>query len=89
VPSSAAAAAGISPVRAPVRRVAPPRRPNPVREMGRQIRLLLEDAELLAHNFACHRRARLESELDCVLEEVERWIEALRALDREHYTSAN
>jgi hypothetical protein len=57
--------------------------------MGRQIRLLLEDTELLAHNFACHRRARLESELNCVLEEVERWIEALRMLDREHLTSAN
>ena len=70
--SSAAAAAGISPVRAPVGRVTPPRRPNPVREMGQQIRLLLEDAGLLAHNFACHRMARLESELNCVLEEVER-----------------
>ena len=40
--------------------------------MGQQIRLLLEDAGLLAHNFACHRMARLESEFNCVLEEVER-----------------
>ena len=40
--------------------------------MGQQIRLLLEDAGLLAHNFACHPRARLLSELNCVLEEMER-----------------
>jgi hypothetical protein len=30
------------------------------------------DTGLLAHNFACHRRARPLSELNCLLEEVER-----------------
>jgi hypothetical protein len=43
------------------------------------MRVLLEDANLLARNLAYHRRAKVEARLDLVLHEVERQIEELRA----------
>jgi hypothetical protein len=43
------------------------------------MRVLLEDTRLLAHNLAYHRRAKIEARLDLVLFEVERQIEELRA----------
>jgi hypothetical protein len=43
------------------------------------MRVLLEEARLLARNLAYHRRAKLEARLDLVLHELERHIEELRA----------
>jgi hypothetical protein len=43
------------------------------------MRVLLEEANLLTRNLAYHRRAKLEARLDLVLQEVERQIEELRA----------
>jgi hypothetical protein len=43
------------------------------------MRVLLEEARLLARNLAYHRRAKLEARLEQVLFEVERQIEDLRA----------
>jgi hypothetical protein len=43
------------------------------------MRVLLEEANLLARNLAYHRRAKVEARLDLVLHEVERQIEELRA----------
>jgi hypothetical protein len=43
------------------------------------MRVLLEEARLLARNLAYHRRAKLEARLDLVLHEVDRQIEDLRA----------
>ncbi len=43
------------------------------------MRVLLEEANLLTRNLAYHRRAKLEARLDLVLHEVERQIEQLRA----------
>jgi hypothetical protein len=43
------------------------------------MRVLLEEARLLARNLAYHRRAKIEARLDLVLYEVERQIEELRA----------
>ncbi len=43
------------------------------------MRVLLEEANLLTRNLAYHRRAKLEARLDLVLHEVERQIEELRA----------
>jgi hypothetical protein len=43
------------------------------------MRVLLEEARLLARNLAYHRRAKLETRLDLVLHELERQIEELRA----------
>jgi hypothetical protein len=43
------------------------------------MRVLLEDTRLLAHDLAYHRRAKIEARLDLVLFEVERQIEELRA----------
>jgi hypothetical protein len=43
------------------------------------MRVLLEEANLLTRNLAYHRRAKLEARLDLVLHEVERQIEDLRA----------
>ncbi len=43
------------------------------------MRVLLEEARLLARNLAYHRRAKLEARLELVLYEVERQIEELRA----------
>jgi hypothetical protein len=45
----------------------------------RNMRVLLEEARLLARNLAYHRRAKLEARLDLVLYEVDRQIEELRA----------
>jgi hypothetical protein len=42
------------------------------------MRVLLEEARLLARNLAYHRRANLEARLETVLHEVERQIEDLR-----------
>ncbi len=43
------------------------------------MRVLLEEARLLARNLAYHRRAKLEASLEVVLYEIERQIEDLRA----------
>ena len=45
----------------------------------RNMRVLLEEARLLARNLAYHRRARLEAGLDLVLYDVDQQIEDLRA----------
>jgi hypothetical protein len=42
------------------------------------MRVLLEEARLLARNLAYHRRAKLEARLELVLYEVDRQIEDLR-----------
>ncbi len=42
------------------------------------MRVLIEEARLLARNLAYHRRANLESSIDLVLDEIERQIEELR-----------
>jgi hypothetical protein len=44
----------------------------------RNIRVLLEEARLLAHNLAYHRRARLEDVLGRSLDEVDQQIAELR-----------
>jgi hypothetical protein len=44
----------------------------------RNVRVLLEEARLLARNLAYHRRARLEDVLGHALEEVDRQIDELR-----------
>jgi hypothetical protein len=44
----------------------------------RNMRVLLEEARVLARNLAYHRRARLERGLGQVLEEIDRQIEELR-----------
>jgi hypothetical protein len=44
----------------------------------RNMRVLLEEARVLARNLAYHRRARLEDVLGRALEEVDRQIEELR-----------
>jgi len=43
------------------------------------MRVLLEEARSMARNLAYHRRAKVEETLECVLHEVERQIEELRA----------
>jgi hypothetical protein len=43
----------------------------------RNMRVLMEEARMLARNLAYHRRARLEEVLGRALEEVERQIEEL------------
>jgi hypothetical protein len=48
----------------------------------RNMRVLLEEARLLARNLAYHRRARLEDVLDRALDEVDRQIEDLRREQR-------
>ncbi len=45
----------------------------------RNMRVLLEEARVLARNLAYHRRARLEGVIGQALEELERHIEELRA----------
>jgi hypothetical protein len=45
----------------------------------RNMRVLLEEARVLARNLAYHRRARLETTIGLALEEVDRQIEDLRA----------
>ncbi len=49
----------------------------------RNMRVLLEEARVLARNLAYHRRARLEDVLGRVLDEVDRQIEELRREERE------
>jgi hypothetical protein len=44
----------------------------------RNMRVLLEEARILARNLAYHRRARLEEGLGRVLDEIDRQIEELR-----------
>jgi hypothetical protein len=48
----------------------------------RNMRVLLEEARVLAHNLAYHRRARLEVVLGQALNEVDRQIEELRSEGR-------
>ncbi len=45
----------------------------------RNMRVLLEEARVLARNLAYHRRARLEAVLRQALDEVDRQIEELRS----------
>ncbi len=45
----------------------------------RNMRVLLEEARVLARNLAYHRRARLEEGVGQVLDEVDRQIEELRS----------
>jgi hypothetical protein len=52
----------------------------------RNMRVLLEEARLLAHNLAYHKRARLEDVLGRLLEEVDRQIEELRREQRSSST---
>jgi hypothetical protein len=48
----------------------------------RNMRVLLEEARILARNLAYHRRARLEDVLGRALEEIDRQIEELRTSDQ-------
>jgi hypothetical protein len=48
----------------------------------RNMRVLLEEARVLARNLAYHRRARLEDVVGQALEEVDRQIEELRREER-------
>jgi hypothetical protein len=48
----------------------------------RNMRVLLEEARVLARNLAYHRRARLEAVLGQALAEVDRQIEELRSEGR-------
>ena len=43
------------------------------------MRVMLEEARLLARDLACHRRARLEAAVGRALEEVDRQVQELRA----------
>ena len=52
----------------------------------RNMRVLLEEARLLARNLAYHRRARLEEVLGRSLEEVDQQIEELRREQRSSST---
>jgi hypothetical protein len=45
----------------------------------RNMRVLLEEARVLARNLAYHRRARLEEGIGRVLDEIDRQIEELRS----------
>jgi hypothetical protein len=49
----------------------------------RNMRVLLEEARVLAHNLAYHRRTRLEAVLGQALAEVDRQIQELRSKRRE------
>jgi hypothetical protein len=53
----------------------PPGTPGEFPNLG----TFLEEARELSRNLAYHRRARLEEELEVVLDEVDRQIEGLRA----------
>jgi len=48
----------------------------------RNIRVLLEEARVLARSLAYHRRARLEDALGRALDEVDRQIDELRREER-------
>ena len=45
----------------------------------RNMRVLLEEARVMARNLAYHRRAKTEAKLELALLEIERQIEELRA----------
>jgi hypothetical protein len=45
----------------------------------RNMRVLLEEARVLARNLAYHRRARLETDIGRALDEIDRQIEDLRS----------
>jgi hypothetical protein len=60
------------------RGLAPPMAESQLAEL-QNMRVLLEEARLLARNLAYHRRAKLEARLELVLFEVERQIDDLRA----------
>ncbi len=47
----------------------------------RNMRVLLEEARMLARNLAYHRRARLEEGFGQILDEIDLQIEELRASD--------
>ena len=49
----------------------------------RNMRVLLEEARVLARNLAYHRRARVEEVIGQVLDEIDRQIEELRSSDRD------
>jgi hypothetical protein len=49
----------------------------------RNMRVLLEEARMLARNLAYHRRARLEDVLGRTLDEVDRQIDELRSSSRD------
>ena len=49
----------------------------------RNMRVLLEEARMLARNLAYHRQARLEDGIGLVLDEIDRQIEELRSSDRD------
>ncbi len=49
----------------------------------RNMRVLLEEARVLARNLAYHRRARVEEVIGQVLDEIDRQIEELRSSGRD------
>ena len=60
------------------------RRPEPSKAKSQlselqNMRVLLQEANLLTRNLAYHRRAKLEARLELLLFELERHIEELRA----------
>jgi hypothetical protein len=59
-------------------RPGPPMAESQLSEL-RNMRVLLEEARGLARNLAYHRRARLETNIGQVLDEIDRQIEDLRA----------
>ena len=54
----------------------------------RNMRVLLEEARMLARNLAYHRRARLEDVLGRALDEVDRQIEELLRSSRDRFPDA-
>ena len=60
------------------RRPGPPMAESQLAEL-QNMRVLLEEARVLARNLAYYRRARLETSIGQALEEVDRQIEDLRA----------
>ena len=60
------------------RRPGPPMAESQLVEL-RNMRVLLEEARVLARNLAYHRRARLETTIGQALDEVDRQIDDLRA----------
>ena len=49
----------------------------------RNMRVLLEEARMLARNLAYHRRARLEDVLERALDEIDRQVEELQSSSRD------
>ena len=60
-----------------MRREEPPMAESQLAEL-QNMRVLLEEARLLARNLAYHRRARIEARLELVLCEIDQEIEELR-----------